>query len=225
MIGESIDFFELEEFRVDLDKINQFIHEIKSLNYLEYNHVESHQEYQVGIKSTEKLEKLAEEIRNNPLPKDWTSWDESTKTDGVLVVVTDNLEKRTILHESGVWRGFASNVKEPEKKTQTSDTTENSTTEKEKPPITSTAKKPPINYPQKWRIQVVILLIIAATITTLIFLSIQYLVEPQQMLQPQIQKQQILQPQPQPTKTPQNQSPQKKTLETPAQKVIKPQPI
>jgi hypothetical protein len=43
------------------------------------------------------------------------NWDGETKNDGVLIVVTENLEKRTILHKAGVWRGFATNVEEPAK--------------------------------------------------------------------------------------------------------------
>ena len=113
MIEESIDFFELEEFRVNLDIIHQFIQLIEQDNYQQIDTIESKQSYQIGRKSAEVLEELAEEIVNKPLPKNWIAWDGSTKTDGVLVVVTENLERRTILHNVGVWRGFASNVQEP----------------------------------------------------------------------------------------------------------------
>ncbi|MBW4478361.1 MAG: hypothetical protein KME54_16245 [Tolypothrix brevis GSE-NOS-MK-07-07A] len=112
MIEKSVEFYGLEEFRVNLKEVNEYIGHLEPVDILD---IESYQEYQIEHKSSESLEKLAEELRNYPLPKQWVNWDGEIKNDGVLIVVTENLEKRTILHEAGVWRGFATNVEEPVK--------------------------------------------------------------------------------------------------------------
>jgi hypothetical protein len=112
MIEKSVEFYGLEEFRVNLKEVNEYIGHLEPVDILD---IESYQEYQIEHKSSENLEKLAEELRNYPLPKEWVNWDGETKNDGVLIVVTENLERRTILHEAGVWRGFATNVEEPAK--------------------------------------------------------------------------------------------------------------
>jgi hypothetical protein len=212
MIEESINFFELEEFRVDLDRIQQFIEKLEFIDYPKLDSVEVENKSKIEFKSTDNLDNLATEILNNPFPKHWTSWDEDTKTDGVLVVVTENLEKRNILHKAGVWRGFASNLEKPQigqKKTPILPYTES--------PILPAIKKPPIISPRKPRVQILILLLLTTTITILIFISIQYLIQPQQISPLQIQEQKILQPQVKPTSTP-TQTPQKKPLK---QKTLK----
>ncbi|MEH2363747.1 hypothetical protein [Nostoc sp.] len=115
MIEKSVEFYGLEEFRVNLKEVNEYIEHIEPVDSHQFSDIESYQQYQIESKSSESLEKLAEELRNYPLPKEWMNWDGETKNDGVLIVVTENLEKRTILHEAGVWRGFATNVEEPVK--------------------------------------------------------------------------------------------------------------
>jgi hypothetical protein len=115
MIEKSVEFYGLEEFRVNLKEINEYLGHIQPADSYQFSDIESYQKYQIEHKSSESLEKLAEELRNYPLPKQWVNWDGETKNDGVLIVVTENLEKRTILHEAGVWRGFATNVEEPAK--------------------------------------------------------------------------------------------------------------
>ncbi|MCV3212325.1 hypothetical protein OGM63_02065 [Plectonema radiosum NIES-515] len=126
MIEKSVEFYGLEEFRVNLKEINEYIGHIQPVDSHHFSDIESYQEYQIEHKSSESLDKLAEELQNYALPKQWVNWDGETKNDGVLIVVTENLEKRTILHKAGVWRGFATNVEEPakvvelqEKKTKT----------------------------------------------------------------------------------------------------------
>ncbi|MFM6453651.1 MAG: hypothetical protein ACKPH7_17780, partial [Planktothrix sp.] len=108
MIQDSIDFHELEEFRVDLDKVKTFIN---SLPDLPDSDSENHQEtdYKIDFYSKEHLQDLADNLKNYHFPKEWKSWNGDIKTDGVLVLVTDTLEEKTILHEVGVWRGFAKN--------------------------------------------------------------------------------------------------------------------
>lgn len=113
MIQDSIDFHELEEFRVDLDQVKTFI---KSLPNLPDSDSENNQEtdYRINFYSKEHLQDLADNLKNYHFPKEWKSWNGDIKTDGVLVLVTDTLEEKTILHEVGVWRGFAKNCQEPE---------------------------------------------------------------------------------------------------------------
>jgi uncharacterized protein YlzI (FlbEa/FlbD family) len=192
MVEESIDFFQLEEFRVNLDKINEFIQQITAINNQEHNLGKSSQEkYQIEAKSSDNLETLAEEIQNNPLPKSWICWDErdgTRKADGVLVVVTENLEKRTILHLAGVWRGFASHVEEPaQKKTETI------------PPLPA-ERKPQILPQPNQKSRLIIMLLIIAIIILLILVSLPFLLQPQSQKTPQLQIQ------PQTTQTPQPQS-------------------
>ncbi|MBW4667068.1 MAG: hypothetical protein KME60_06380 [Cyanomargarita calcarea GSE-NOS-MK-12-04C] len=204
MVEESIDFFELEEFRVDLDRISEFIQQIKSVSCSECHEIESYKRYQIESKSTDNLEKLAEEIRNYPLPKDWIAWDGSRKTDGVLVAVTDNLEKRDILHKAGVWRGFASRVEEPEgkksleKKTKTEPSVQ----------LPGVGKSTP--QPNQ-KIRLIIMLLILAITIVLILVSFKFLLQTQQT--------------PQPTPTPQIQFQKEKTFETQTKQVLESQPI
>ncbi|MHC5938901.1 hypothetical protein [Nostoc sp.] len=116
MIEKSVEFYGLEEFRVNLKEVNEYIEHIEPVYSNKFSdNIESYQQYQIEYKSSESLEKLAEELRNYPLPKESVNWDGETKNDSVLIVVTENLEKRTILHKAGVWRGFATNVEEPAK--------------------------------------------------------------------------------------------------------------
>jgi hypothetical protein len=112
MIEKSVEFFGLEEFRVILREVDEYIEQIEPVSSHNFSEIPS---YKIEYKSSESLEKLAEELQNNCLPKQWLNWDGTTKNDGVLIVVTENLEKRTILHKAGVWRGFATNVEEPAK--------------------------------------------------------------------------------------------------------------
>ncbi|RCJ24157.1 hypothetical protein A6S26_19205 [Nostoc sp. ATCC 43529] len=113
MIEKSVEFYGLEEFRVNIKNINEYIGHIEPVYSHQFSDAEFYSKYQIGHKSSESLEKLAEDLRNYSLPKQWLNWDGKTKNDGVLIVVTENLEKRTILHKAGVWRGFANNVEEP----------------------------------------------------------------------------------------------------------------
>ncbi len=112
MIQCSIAFHGLEEFRVSLEKVNNFVNQLERVQNQQFSRTELLQEYQIQHKLTKNIEDLAEKLRNYCLPKKWSSLN-GIKTTGVLVVVTDNLEQQTILHEAGVWRGFASNAEAP----------------------------------------------------------------------------------------------------------------
>jgi hypothetical protein len=125
MIQRSISFHGLEEFRVSLREVNNFVEQLEIAQNQQINDIELCQKYEIKDKSNNDLEKLAEDLQNYSLPKEWDGWNER-RHNGVLVVITDNLEQKTILHEAGAWRGFASNaeapvakaVELPEKKTE-----------------------------------------------------------------------------------------------------------
>lgn len=231
MIEESIDFFEVEEFRVNLNKINKFTQQGERIFSSDNSHIESYQEYYIGNRSNSSLEKLAEEIQNHSLPKYWTSWDGQTKTDGVLVVVTENLENRNILHKAGVWRGFASLVEEPvinksllaEKKKETMFSAE-----------PRQHKKPPALPQTNQKTRLIIVLLIVAIIIMVIAISFQLLFQPQLPQKPQPQSQleqtlesqqeQILKPQAQqPIQTPQIRSQLEPTPESQQEQILESQ--
>jgi hypothetical protein len=109
MIEKSVDFYEIEEFRANLKEINNFVECLEPVQNQGY----ANNSYEIRNQSPGCLEKLAEELRDYCLPKQWVSWDGEQKEGGVLVVVTESLEKRDILYKAGVWRGFASRVEEP----------------------------------------------------------------------------------------------------------------
>ena len=116
MIKNSIDFYEREEFRVDLKEVNKYINKcVDSLEDItsEQNiDLENYSENSIKIKSNQTLQQLAQEIKNHSFPKQWEGWNSETKSDGVLVVITESLEQRDIFYQAGVWRGLASNVEE-----------------------------------------------------------------------------------------------------------------
>lgn len=231
MVEESVDFFEVEEFRVNLNKINKFTQQVETIFSSDNSHIESYQEYYIGNRSNSDLEKLAEEIQNHPLPKYWTSWDGQTKTDGVLVVVTENLEKRNILHKAGVWRGFASLVEEP--------VINNSLLAEKKKETMSSAeprqhKKPPALPQMSQKNRLIIVLLIVAIIIMVIAISFQLLFQPQLPQKPQPQSQleqtlesqqeQILKPQAQqPIQTPQIRSQVEQTSESQQEQILESQ--
>jgi hypothetical protein len=169
MIEKSVEFYGLEEFRVNLKEVNEYIEHIEPVDNHQFSDIKSYQQYQIERNFSESLEKLAEELRNYALPKQWVNWDGETKNDGVLIVVTENLEKRTILHKAGVWRGFATNVEEPvkevvelqEKKTKTLPPVETL------PPEQAQIPHQPISTP--WRI--IIMLIVGIIVILFIILG------------------------------------------------------
>lgn len=112
MIQRSISFSGLEEFRVDLKEVNSFVEQFEPIQNQQFDEPNLNQKYLIKTKSIDDLKKIAEELQNYCLPKEWDGWDERRHT-RVLVVITDNLEQQTILHEAGAWRGFASNTKAP----------------------------------------------------------------------------------------------------------------
>jgi hypothetical protein len=116
MIETAISFHQLEEFKVDMELINQFIENLKTdYQQIFLDNAEIKYKYLIEAKSDQYLDELSAELRKSHLPKKWDSYN-GEKKDGVLVVVTDYLSNNTILHNVAVWRGFASNVQEPVKK-------------------------------------------------------------------------------------------------------------
>ena len=112
MIKDSIDFYEREEFRVNLQKVNIYVDGLKDIASEQNFDLEN---YSIKIKSDQELKQLAQQIKNHSFPKQWTGWNNEgdAKSDGVLVVITESLEQRDIFYQAGVWRGLASNVEEP----------------------------------------------------------------------------------------------------------------
>ncbi|MDD1415588.1 hypothetical protein MEN41_13400 [Dolichospermum sp. ST_con] len=115
MIETAISFHQLEEFKVDMELINQFIENLKTdYQQIFLDNAEIKYKYLIETKSDQYLDELSAELRKSHLPKKWDSYN-GEKKDGVLVVVTDYLSNNTILHNVAVWRGFANNVQEPVK--------------------------------------------------------------------------------------------------------------
>jgi hypothetical protein len=168
MIEESVEFHDLEEFRVNRIRVEEYIKDIEELYKDKFSNKESDPEYKIKDKSSESLKKLAEELQDYRLPKKWVNWDGETKNYGVLIVVTENLEKRTILHKAGVWRGFATNVEEPAKVVD-----ELPQQKREPLPLVPTlpaeqAQRPHQPIPTSWRI-IIILLVGVIVILFIIF--------------------------------------------------------
>ncbi|MFN9174880.1 MAG: hypothetical protein ACK58N_10325, partial [Synechocystis sp.] len=117
MIKSFVSFYQKEEFRVDLESIKAYFDKLDSIEIREEDQAVKQK---IDIRSNDKLEKLSGLISKNPLPKEWKFRDynndeeESPKSDGVLLVVTDRLEQEDIFYQAGVWLGLACNVKEPE---------------------------------------------------------------------------------------------------------------
>ncbi|MEB3188894.1 MAG: hypothetical protein VKL42_00945 [Snowella sp.] len=106
MIQESIDFYEREEFRCDRTKVNEYVNRLDDVDSAENPNLEQ----LISIKSDDYLTKLAEDIKKYSLPQKWNDSHGKSKEDGVLVVVTEQLEQKDIFYLAEVWRGFASNV-------------------------------------------------------------------------------------------------------------------
>jgi hypothetical protein len=103
LIENEIYFHEKEEFRVYLNKFQEFINSVKSLKVSNEQIPNNIEQSKIENRSDQTLEDLAEDLKKYQF----------LKRDGVLVVVTENLEIKTILHDAGVWRGFANKVEEP----------------------------------------------------------------------------------------------------------------
>ncbi len=119
LINTSIDFYETEEFRVDSSLVDKYISELDNVK----NESEMSLSQEIALSSEEKLEKLAEIIQTFSLPMEWeahnyTSNLKEIKSEGVIIVVTNRLEQEDLFYYAGVWRGFASNVEEPQSLTK-----------------------------------------------------------------------------------------------------------
>jgi hypothetical protein len=106
MIQKSINFYEREEFRGDLKKINDYVDKLPDVDSAQNPDLEQ----LIDIKSKDYLTQLAEDIKNYAFPRKWKASNGADKEDGVLVVVTEQLEQKDIFYQAEVWRGFASNV-------------------------------------------------------------------------------------------------------------------
>jgi hypothetical protein len=114
MVQDSINFYEREEFRCDLTKVKNHVDELveKSNNFDSAENPNTKQ--LININSDEYLTELAEDIKKYAFPGKWKDSNGADKEDGVLVVVTEQLEQKDIFYLAEVWRGFASNVEKIE---------------------------------------------------------------------------------------------------------------
>jgi hypothetical protein len=115
LINNAIDFYESEEFRVNPKLVEQYINDLDEVE----NRSNQTILQDIALGSEGKLKELAGILKTFSLPIEWETYDymgntNTTKSEGVVVVVTDRLEQDDLLYYAGVWRGFASNVKEPE---------------------------------------------------------------------------------------------------------------
>jgi hypothetical protein len=113
VVAKAVEFEGLEGFKVSVNDLEDFVNELgKGENKInDERYVETNFKIETNLDCF--IKKLADELQNNQLPQEWQCWDKETKKEGVLVVVTEHLEEGSILHKAGVWRGLASNVKEP----------------------------------------------------------------------------------------------------------------
>ncbi len=129
LLDKAIDFDGQKEFRCNWTSINNFINNKEKL---ENTPIAQKQKIEIKRKTPDNLNQLVEQISKYSLPKQWESWDNTIKTDGVLLVITDRLEDKTLLHRSGVWRGFAINSEEPIKQNKKLEITEENNSTKKK---------------------------------------------------------------------------------------------
>lgn|GEM_PF-4518040 len=115
-IEESISFYGAEEFRVNRNIIDDYVTELVESNRQNFRNAQPQQQYIIHKRNEEDLKLLAEELKECNLPQEWIAWNDESKKNGVLVAFTEDRDKKTILYEAGVWRGYADNAIEPEKK-------------------------------------------------------------------------------------------------------------
>jgi hypothetical protein len=110
MVQDSINFYEREEFRCDLTKVKNHVDELVEKSN-DFDSAENPNTKQlININSDEYLTELGEDIKKYAFPRKWKDSNGADKEDGVLVVVTEQLEQKDIFYLAEVWRGFASNV-------------------------------------------------------------------------------------------------------------------
>lgn len=108
IMEESVDFHEKEQFKVDRDIlvekfIKQFYKETKKT-------IGKIPEYEIVKKSPDALQEI---LKIDHFPETWKNYNGETKTDGILILITNYLNGKHHLHYAGVWRGIATNIEEP----------------------------------------------------------------------------------------------------------------
>ncbi|MFB2935287.1 hypothetical protein ACE1B6_08405 [Aerosakkonemataceae cyanobacterium BLCC-F154] len=176
IVARAIEFDGLEGFKVSLNEFEEFV---ENLGAAGSNQPDEKAEYKIENKSDDLIEKLADELQNNCLPQKWQSWDGTSMENGVLVVVTEHLEEGGILHKAGVWRGLASNVKEPERLEESISQKPNSLQ-----PQLDTSTQQPVLAQKKIPASLKIILLIV-TVVIVIMIVIQITKKPQPEEQPQ----------------------------------------
>jgi hypothetical protein len=200
LIENGISFYLKEEFRVEQKQVEEFIDQVKLLNVSDELMSNGIEPIKIENRSNKNLENLAEELKKYRLPK----------KDGVLVVVTEDLEIKTILHEANVWRGFANKVEEPLKPIEPPidpiDPIEDIETQEKKQEETTEKKTPMLPNRTIPILTILALLLIVSILLMILWLKHQKEIE---NLQPQ-PKQPLNQSEPIQPKQPLNQSEPKK---------------
>ena len=109
MIEDAIDFDGLEEFRVDVSVLEEYAKKLSSVN----SKINTKIDANLDLASDKYWQNLIDDLKGNRLPKKWINSKGDIQEDGVLVAVTDSLEKKDILHEIGAWMGAATNLSNP----------------------------------------------------------------------------------------------------------------
>lgn len=99
----------MEEFRVDVSVLEEYAKKLSSVN----SKINTKIDANLDLASDKYWQNLIDDLKGNRLPKKWINSKGDIQEDGVLVAVTDSLEKKDILHEIGAWMGAATNLSNP----------------------------------------------------------------------------------------------------------------
>lgn len=171
MIQESINFYEREEFRCDRKKVNDYVNNLDDVDSVQNPNLEQ----LISIKSDDHLRQLAEDIKKYAFPRQWKASSGKSKEDGILVVVTEQLEQKDIFYQAEVWRGFASNVEKIK-----SNLPETVSTVPETAPITleNNSTKEEVNTGKKYMVVLIAIIMILIIVISLLVIQSKMLKHP-----------------------------------------------
>ena len=171
MIQKSINFYEREEFRCDRKKVNDYVNNLDDVDSVQNPNLEQ----LISIKSDDHLRQLAEDIKKYAFPRQWEASNGKSKEDGVLVVLTEQLEQKDIFYQAEVWRGFASNVEKIK-----SILPETVSTLPETAPITleNNSTKEEVNTGKKYMVVLIAIIVILIIVISLLVIQSKMLKHP-----------------------------------------------
>lgn len=171
MIQDSINFYGREEFRCDLKIVNDYIDQLDDVDSEE----NPNSSQLIGIKSDDYLTQLRDNIKCYVFPDQWYDSNGRSKQDGVLVVVTEQLEQKDIFYQAEVWRGFASNVEKIK-----SILPETVSTLPETAPITleNNSTKEEVNTGKKYMVVLIAIIVILIIVISLLVIQSKMLKHP-----------------------------------------------